>query len=187
MNRHVGALVRSLAILLLMSSFPATLACADPPPDGTEQLAGRAGEGGKGSAGPARAVREALRADVLFPGGRRFAAEIADTSLRQARGYMRRAGIGPDEAMVFVFQALGVRTFWMKNVLVPLDMIWMDETFRIVHIDHAVPPCRADPCSSYGTIRATRYVLEVAGGIARAEELAVGDRLQITLPELPRQ
>ena len=186
MKGHVGALARSLTILLLMSSFPATLACADPAPDRMAEPAGRVGEGAEGSADPARAVREALRADVRFPGGRRFAAEIADTPLRQARGYMRRAEIGPDEAMVFVFEAPGVRTFWMKNVVVPLDMIWMDETFRIVHIDHAVPPCRVDPCPSYGTIRATRYVLEVAGGIARSEELAVGDKLQITFPELPR-
>ena len=183
---HVGALAQGLTILLLTSSFPATLACAGPPSDGTATPARQVGEGGERSTDTSRVVREALRADVRFPGGRRFTAEIADTSIRQARGYMHRAEIGPDEAMVFVFSAPGVRTFWMKNVLVPLDMIWMDETFRIMHIDHAVPPCRADPCPSYGTIRATRYVLEVAGGVARAEELAIGARLQITIPELPR-
>ena len=183
---RIGALARGLAILHLMSSFAAALACAGPPFDGTPEPAGQVGEVTERSTEIMRVVREALRADVRFPGGRRFTAEIADTPARQARGYMHRAEIGPDDAMVFVFSTPGVRTFWMKNVLVPLDMIWMDETFRIVHIDHAVPPCRADPCPTYGTIRATRHVLEVAGGVARAERLAIGAQLQITIPELPR-
>jgi uncharacterized membrane protein (UPF0127 family) len=85
--------------------------------------------------------------------------------------------------MVFIFQPPGIHTFWMKNTYVPLDIIWMNERFEVQDIEHSAPPCKADPCSSYGPMRQTSYVLEVRGGTAESEGLKVGDRLEITFPE----
>ena len=128
-------------------------------------------------------VRDARRALVEFPRGRRFTAEIADTPERWARGYMFRREIGDSEAMVFVFPEAGFHPFWMKNTLVPLDMIWMDDAFTVVHLQDAAPPCRRDPCPSYGPPRKVRYVLEVRGGIAAREGLKIGERLRISFPQ----
>ncbi len=151
----------------------------------SERTAGRdPGEGPPAKRGTD--VRDALRADVVFPSGRRFAAEIADTPERVARGYMFRRDVGPNDGMVFVFPEPGAHFFWMKDTMVPLDMIWMEDDFRVVHIEHAVPPCRSDPCPSYGPMRKVRYVLEVRGGTAREEGLAIGDHLRITFPESGR-
>jgi uncharacterized membrane protein (UPF0127 family) len=152
-------------------------ACAASPGGGE----GGAGEEARGTLRPE--VREALRADVLFPSGRRFAAEIADTPARMARGYMFRSEIGPEEGMVFIFPTPGVRSFWMKNTLAPLDMIWMNERFEVVHIERSAPPCKADPCPTYGPRSRASFVLEVAGGTVGSAGLKVGDRVEITFPE----
>jgi len=139
------------------------------------------------AAAAARAFADARRAEVRFPGGRVIAAEIADTPERIMYGYMFRLEIGAEDGMVFVFPQPGVHNFWMKNTLAPLDMIWMDDARVILHIQAAAPPCRADPCPSYGPMRAASYVLEVRAGTAAREGLKPGDRLTIVLPGEPGQ
>ena len=67
--------------------------------------------------------------------------------------------------------------------VVPLDIIWMDEQRTIVHIEANTPPCKADPCPSYGPLRKASTVLEVRAGTAAAAGLKVGDRLQISIPQ----
>jgi len=129
------------------------------------------------------AAHDARRADVRFPHGRAFVAEIADTPELWQRGYMFRKEVRDDEAMIFVFPEAGFHPFWMKNTLVPLDMIWMDDAFTVIHLQIAAPPCAADPCPSYGPLRKARYVLEVRGGAAAHEGLKVGDRMQISFPQ----
>ncbi|HZM69265.1 MAG TPA: DUF192 domain-containing protein [Candidatus Cryosericum sp.] len=149
---------------------------------------------GSGGAGPtsggaapaatqgAKPAFDARRAEVRFPRGRVIAAEIADTPEKVARGYMYRTQVGERDGMIFVFPVSDVHPFWMKNTLVPLDMIWMDEEFGVLHIQPSAPPCRADPCPSYGPLRKAAYVLEVRGGTTAEEGLKVGDRLAIVLP-----
>ncbi len=148
-------------------------ACVAGPPTG----------GATGTDGGRDTVREARRAEIRFPGGRTFLAEIADTPPRWGRGYMFRRDIGDADAMIFVFPESDVHPFWMKNTLVALDMIWMDEAFKVLYIEPSAPPCKADPCPSYGPPRRARYVLEVRGGIAAKERLVPGDALKISFPE----
>jgi hypothetical protein len=121
----------------------------------------------------------APRGDVIFPDRTRVSAEIAATPEARQRGLMFRNALGPDEGMVFVFDQPGPHAFWMKNTLIPLDIIWLAADRRIVHIAHSVPPCKADPCPSYPPAADTAvYVLEVASGVARRHALGVGDVLQ---------
>jgi hypothetical protein len=163
----------------------AVLAWAAAPACGAEP--GEAGPpetgGGPRSGRPAEGGPDRRRAEVRFPGGRLFVAEIADTPARIQRGYMFRREVGDDEGMIFVFPESGFHSFWMKNTLVPLDMIWMDDTFTVIHVEHAVPPCEADPCSGYGPPRKSRYVLEVRAGAARGAGLKTGDRLRVAFPQ----
>jgi len=135
------------------------------------------------AAPPAGARQESRRAVVRLPKGRTILAEIADTPQLWARGYMFRREVGKDEGMVFIFPEPSFHPFWMKNTLVPLDIVWMDDSRTIVHIEAEAPPCKADPCPSYGPLRLVSSVLEVRAGTAAAEGLKVGDRLSITLPQ----
>lgn len=154
---------------------------------GGEGPAGVAGSAPRGGAAArleemAKAVFDARRAEVRFPGGRIVAAEIADTAQRVATGYMFRTEVGEGEGMIFVFPRPDIHTFYMKNTLVPLDMIWMDESFNVLYIQPSAPPCKADPCATYGPPRKAAYVLEVRGGAVAREGLKVGDRLGVVFP-----
>jgi uncharacterized protein len=146
-------------------------------------LAGTKEEVGKTAAPAAAKEADARRAEVLFANGFLVVAEIADTPERQQRGYMFRKEVREGEGMVFLFARPDLHLFWMKNTLVPLDIIWMDESSTIIHIEPNTPPCKADPCPSYGPMRKASSVLEVRAGTAAAQGLKSGDRLRITIPQ----
>ena len=135
---------------------------------------------------PSEKERAARRAEVRFPNDHLIVAEIADTPELWQRGYMFRRDVPADEGMVFLFPEMDIHPFWMKNTLVPLDMIWMDDARAIIHIEPNVPPCRTDPCPSYGPMRKASAVLELRAGIAAAAGLKIGDRLRITIPQSNR-
>jgi uncharacterized membrane protein (UPF0127 family) len=79
---------------------------------------------------------------------------------------------------MFLFPKSGDYPFWMKNTLIPLDMIWIDEGKKIVHVAANVPPCKADPCPSYPPNANAKYVLELAAGVAAKHGLKNGDVLR---------
>ena len=82
--------------------------------------------------------------------------------------------------MLFLFDGPGTHSIWMKNCRVSLDLIWLDPDFSVVHIEHERPPCpEKGDCPAVAPMRLSRYVLEIAGGIAEEQKLTVGDRLVI--------
>jgi uncharacterized membrane protein (UPF0127 family) len=120
---------------------------------------------------------------VYFPDGRSVTAELAVTDAQRALGLMNREKVLPEQGMLFVFDKEAVHSFWMKNTLVSLDMLWLDRDRRIIHIESDVPPCKSDPCPSYGPGRPALYVLELKGGMAAAFRLKVYDKLDFLLPQ----
>jgi hypothetical protein len=124
---------------------------------------------------------------IYVPDGRAVTTELAVTEEERARGLMFREKILPDQGMLFVFEEEGSYAFWMKNTLIPLDMLWLDRDRRIVHIARDVPPCKEDPCPSYGPDRPALYVLELAAGGAKLYDLKLYDKLEFKLPDLVRR
>lgn len=114
---------------------------------------------------------------VIFPDGYAVRVEIAADPERRAEGLMFRDRLDEGTGMLFLFPEDNVYSFWMKNTRIPLDMIFIDANRRIVGISENVPPCKSDPCPSYGPNKISRYVLEVAGGVARQHNLKAGDVL----------
>ena len=113
---------------------------------------------------------------AVFPSGAEFTLEIAATDRQRQLGYMFREKIPSDEGMIFLFDANERHSIWMKNCRVSLDIIWLDADFRVVEIALGAQPCPADGvCPSMQPMRASRYVLEVAGGRASEEKLKAGD------------
>jgi uncharacterized membrane protein (UPF0127 family) len=115
--------------------------------------------------------------------GSSITAELAVTAEERARGLMFREKLLPDQGMLFVFEVEDYHSFWMKNTLVALDMVWLDKDKRIVHIERDVPPCKADPCPSYTPKRPGSYVLELKPGSADRLKLRLHDKLEFTLPD----
>ncbi len=130
-------------------------------------------------AGCASAQSRVPRGRVVFPDGSAVSVEIADTEPVRERGLMFRTALAPNEGMIFVFPQAGYYPFWMKNTLIPLDMLWLDARGRIVSIAASVPPCKADPCPSYPPTGDASYVIEVVSGFARQHGLEPGDTVKL--------
>jgi uncharacterized protein len=105
----------------------------------------------------------------------RFTVEIARTPDEQATGLMNRASLAPDRGMVFPFDTPRQASFWMKNTLIPLDIIFVRGDGRIANIAANTVPLSLQPVYSDGDVAA---VLELAGG--RSAELGIkpGDKLE---------
>ena len=106
-----------------------------------------------------------------------FLAEIADTPEKHARGLMYRQSIKDDYGMLFVFSEEDYRSFWMKNTLISLDIIYLNGGHQIVDMYMSVPPCCGDPCPAYSSKFPARYVLELKGGMAKKLKLKIGDKI----------
>ena len=104
--------------------------------------------------------------------------EVAQTPQQQSTGLMFREHLEDDRGMLFPFANERTARFWMKNVPISLDMIFLNGD-RVVGIAIDVPPCETEPCPVYGPEALVDSVIELRGG--RAEELGVeiGDRIEI--------
>jgi len=98
----------------------------------------------------------------------RFRVELAASPEAQARGLMFRTELGDQEGMIFPSDPPQVRSFWMKNTPLPLDIIYVGEDGRILNIHAMTTPYSLDSLYSTGI---TSGVLELRGG--RAEELGI--------------
>ena len=109
-----------------------------------------------------------------------FRDRLLRTPEQQAIGQMFRESLADDRGMLFPFPIERKARFWMKNVPISLDMIFLNGD-RIVGIAANVPPCQSEPCPVYGPEALVNGVLELRGG--RAEELGItiDDRVSIQL------
>jgi uncharacterized membrane protein (UPF0127 family) len=101
--------------------------------------------------------------------------EVVRTEAERAKGLMHRRVLAPDAGMLFLFDETAEHMFWMKNTLIPLDMIFIGEDGRVTGIVARAVPGDLRPRTAGGP---SRYVLEVNGGWAEAHGVAPGDRVR---------
>ena len=90
---------------------------------------------------------------------------------------MFRESLEQDRGMLFVFEKENIYPFYMKNTLVPLDIIWINADKRIIHISKNTPPCITKECPNIEPDGKARFVLEVNAGVSDKIGIAVGDEL----------
>lgn len=114
---------------------------------------------------------------VVASSGRehRFTVEIARTREEQARGLMERASLAPDRGMLFPYSPPQPVSFWMRNTLIPLDLIFIAPGGRIARIEADAVPFAEDPLQSGVPVEA---VLELNGGQAAALGIKPGDEVR---------
>ena len=105
-------------------------------------------------------------------------AEIADDNMERAIGLMNHTSLEENAGMLFVWSDEKTRSFWMKNTLIPLDIIFIDENKTIADIT-TMQPCKSLFCDSYRSKAPARYVLEVNAGFAEKHDVKIGDKVKI--------
>jgi uncharacterized protein len=104
-------------------------------------------------------------------------AEVVDTPESRELGLSGRTGLAKDEGMLFVFDKAGRYGFWMKDMLFPLDMVWINEDGLVVNIERSVSP-ESYPKAYINTIDA-KYVLELSQGATKTYGLYIGSKVTI--------
>lgn len=118
--------------------------------------------------------------EVTLPNGKIIRAEVMMMKEEMMRGMMFRDSLAPDHGMLFVHGAPGKYQYWMYQVKIPLDIIWMDPRHTVVEISPNTPPCTsasAQACANYGGHADAQYVLELSGGGAARNNIKVGDTI----------
>lgn len=106
-----------------------------------------------------------------------FNVELAVTQEQRDHGLMGRTFLNQSNGMLFVYDNEDVRSFWMKNTLIPLDIIWIDANGTVVYIAGNMQPCKTVLCKSVAPDAKAKYVLELNAGVTNKINLTVGDRV----------
>ncbi|MCL4402550.1 MAG: DUF192 domain-containing protein [Acidobacteria bacterium] len=119
------------------------------------------------------------RRTVKLPNGGEVRAEVAIRPFDLQRGLMFRDAVPRGTGMLFIHDRPGAYSYYMYQVRIPLDIIWLDSGQRVVEISANTPPCnsKASQCPTYGGHARAQFVLELGGGEAARNGLNVGDRL----------
>lgn len=125
------------------------------------------------------AERYGLRA-VTMPNGSIVYAEMAIQYAEMLRGLMFRDSIASDRGMLFLHNRMGKYPYWMYQVKMPLDIIWLDKNKVVVEILAKVPPCpsaKSSECPTHGGAQESQFVLELAAGMAEKYGVTPGSKI----------
>lgn len=107
----------------------------------------------------------------------KFDIEIADNDYETQTGLMHRQSMKNDRAMLFIFPDMRMRSYYMKNTYIPLDIIYLDKEGIIVSIQENAKPLDE---TSLPSLFPAQYVLEINGGLSDKLFLKVGDKIEFT-------
>ena len=106
-----------------------------------------------------------------------FKVELAVSPEERSRGLMLREKLDQGKGMLFIFEKEEEYSFWMKDTLIPLDIIWINENNEVVFIASNAQPCKDLSCLTIRPDKKTKYVLEINEGIAKEIGLTEGERM----------
>lgn len=104
-----------------------------------------------------------------------FNVEVADGAQEQARGLMFRQSLPTSSGMLFIYDSPRRARFWMKNTLIPLDMIFLDQTGQVLRIAENARPLDETPIDGGDGVL---MILEINGGLAKGLGISVGSQLR---------
>ena len=107
-----------------------------------------------------------------------FYVEVVDTPIQREKGLMNRESMDLDRGMFFVFEQERLYQFWMKNTLIPLDIIWISSNKEIVYIEHNAQPCKEEECPIISPLENAKYVLEINGELTSEKGIYVGQNVE---------
>jgi uncharacterized protein len=127
-----------------------------------------------------------ISAQAVVPNNSKIDLEVATSPQQQEIGLMYRTSLADNRGMLFQFSTPLATSFWMKNTLIPLDIVFMRQG-KVLKTFAAVPPCKADPCPTYGPNALFDQVIELRSGRAAQLGLQTGSKVKIEfLPLSPK-
>ena len=113
---------------------------------------------------------------LVTVGGVNLITSLSTTPDAQSKGLAIRDSLNENEGMLFIFETPQKYSFWMKDMKFPIDIIWINQDGKIVHIEKNLPPCIfLLPCPSYTPNDDSLYVLEVVSNFTNKFDINVGD------------
>ncbi len=113
---------------------------------------------------------------LVTVGGVNLITSLSTTPDAQSKGLAIRDSLNENEGMLFIFETPQKYSFWMKDMKFPIDIIWINQDGKIVHIEKNLPPCVfLLPCPSYAPNDDSLYVLEVVSNFTNKFDINVGD------------
>lgn len=109
-----------------------------------------------------------------------FFVETATTVSEQTQGLMHRTELPENKGMLFIYPDSQIRSFWMKNTLIPLDIIFIDQNKQIINI-HTATPCETEPCQTYKSKSPAQFVLEINAGLTSKLNFSEGTTVDFNL------
>ncbi len=151
--------VCGLAMLTLVA-----IACARPTPQASD-------------AGAAPLPLEVELPRAILPDGAAVDLELATTPEETTTGLMFRPSLPTDRGMLLLWSEERYATIWMMNVLIPLDIVFLDDAGEVIEIVAGARPCAAEPCPRFTPDEPSRAVLELAAGSAAAHGVTIGAKV----------
>lgn len=111
---------------------------------------------------------------ACFENGECIALELTDSGEEREQGLMFRQSLGENSGMLFVFEGEERHGFWMKNTLIPLDIIWVGSDSRIVDVFENAQPCKTSDCPIMSPQEKARWVIEANSGFAKKNNIMIG-------------
>jgi len=108
-----------------------------------------------------------------------FTVQVAENHLSRAKGLSGQLGLPDNHGMLFVFESPSIQTFWMKDMLFPIDIVWISDTCLVDSITPDIPiplgSLEADKLPKYQSNNPVKYVLEITQGQTEIQDIKAGD------------
>jgi uncharacterized membrane protein (UPF0127 family) len=121
-----------------------------------------------------QALRPTIKASRIEIAGVTLTVELAETSGDQQKGLSGRSSLSPDHGMLFVFSQEGLWSFWMHDMMFPLDIIWFNSSRQAVFMAVRLQPCTPELCPIYTPTAPAMYVLEVNANFVQEHNIMFG-------------
>lgn len=102
-----------------------------------------------------------------------YSLEIAKSQAQRQQGLMFRTALGSKNGMVFIYSSMASHRIWMKNTLIKLTVLWVDEDGSVLGIKK-LEPYQRDPCETYGLSQPSKYIIELNHDVHLIE---IGDKI----------
>ncbi len=122
-------------------------------------------------------VQQAPSLRTIQLGDQAIRVSVVDTPESRQKGLSGRAGLAPDEGMLFVFPQDGIYGFWMKDMRFSIDILWLSSDGVVVHMAQNVSPLTYP--QSFVPTKLARYILEVLAGYATEHMVTIGDIVRL--------